>query len=134
MRRAGVSVTQHACAKYTFIYSVHVRDILVSCSFSSCFHSCRSMSRSRSRNQRTDTSRPHVEYFGSMATRESTPAISRLRPVLLIVDFSAARHLATEIDYSDIIKSHVAMCPLPLLKSKRPQSTHFQNSCALQDC
>ena len=51
-----------------------------------------------------DTSRPHVEYFGSMATRESTPTISRLRPVLVIVDFPAVRNLATEIDYSDTME------------------------------
>ena len=56
------------------------------------------------KEQRRDTSRPHVEYFGSMATRESIPTISRLRPVLVMMDFPAVRHLATEIGYSDIME------------------------------
>ena len=54
--------------------------------------------------QQAYTSQPHVEYFGSRAARESTSTISSLRPVLVIVDFSAVRTLADEIDYSDTME------------------------------
>ena len=40
-----------------------------------------------------------------MDARESAHTISSLRPVLVMVDFSAVRTLAGEIDYSDIMEA-----------------------------
>ena len=64
-----------------------------------------------------------------MDARESAHTSSSLRPVLVMVDFSAVRTLAGEIDYSDIMEATRRISSLPLLKWKRQQSTPCRNSC-----